>query len=95
VFGGNGGVEIDTWVTVDGDCLLGCEVVGGHAEFTFGHNGRALILTLDEQALARFAPMACAALVRWQGIAVGEEVSFRVTAPVAGISAGQVLDRQS
>ncbi|HEX3784336.1 MAG TPA: hypothetical protein VHX38_32155 [Pseudonocardiaceae bacterium] len=90
--GGNG-IAMDTWVAVEDDCRLECEVVGEHAQFTFGSSGEVLMLAVGEDSLARFVSMAEEALTRWRVIPIGAEVNFRVIAPTSGIMAGQELDR--
>lgn len=50
----NGGIVVDAWVKLDGQCEIECDVVGGEAQFSFG-SGRApgLQMIVTEAGLAK------------------------------------------
>jgi hypothetical protein len=80
----NQGIAVDSWVSVDGQCWLSCDVIGDQAQFDFGHSTGSLHLNVSEAALARLVQVATEALTRFQAIPDGEEVCFSVTAAAIG-----------
>jgi hypothetical protein len=74
-------IVLDSWVRVEGDCPLRCEVIGNDANFEFGTKISALHLTASEPALIKLVAVATEALNRLQAIPNGQEVEFVVHAP--------------
>lgn len=75
------GIGVDSWVMMDGDCAVSCEVVGDQAQFMFGHGTGSLHLIATEDALATLVGVAAEALRGFRAVPVGGEVCFAVTAP--------------
>jgi hypothetical protein len=74
-------IILDSWVRVEGDCPLSCEVIGNDANFEFGTKASALHLTASEPALIKLVAVATEALTRLQAIPNGAIVEFVVHAP--------------
>jgi hypothetical protein len=76
------GIAVDSWVVVDDDCDVQCEVNGDEAQFAFGHRTGSLNLVVSEALLGKLAHMATEAFTRLQEIPPGAESAFSVD-PVA------------
>ncbi|HEX3783200.1 MAG TPA: hypothetical protein VHX38_26330 [Pseudonocardiaceae bacterium] len=74
-------IVLDSWVRVEEDCPLTCEVIGSDANFEFGTMSGGLHLTVTEDALVTLVAVATEALTRLQAIPPGNEVEFVVHAP--------------
>lgn len=74
------GIATDSWVLINGDCVLSCEVIGDQAQFEFGHGTSALHLNTSEEGLVKLVQVATEALHRLLAIPEGEEVCFSLTA---------------
>ena len=75
------GIATDSWVLINGDCALSCEVIGDQAQFEFGHGTSSLHLNASEEGLVKLVQVATEALNRLLAIPEGEEVCFSLTAP--------------
>jgi hypothetical protein len=58
------GIALDTWVSVDGDCPVECEVSTNQVQIELGHGTGSLHLVMTEQGLARLAGAAGKALTQ-------------------------------
>lgn len=74
-------IVLDSWVRVEEDCPLSCEVLGNDANFEFGTKTSSLHLTASEPALIKLVAVATEALTRLQAIPDGQNVEFVVHAP--------------
>lgn len=77
------GISVDSWVLMEDDCPLSCDMIGDQAQFTFGHASGSLHLVATEEALEKLVRVASEALDRLRAIPEGEEVCFTVTADEA------------
>lgn len=81
------GIAVDSWVVVDDECELKCEVAGDQAQFAFGHRTGSLNLVVSPVSLAKLARMATEAFTRLEAVPVGETASFSVN-PVNPMNPG-------
>lgn len=52
------GIAVDAWVTIDRECEMDFEVVGGQAQLTLGHRAGSLQLVMDEPGLTKLVDVA-------------------------------------
>ena len=52
------GIALDAWVTIDRECDMTFEVIGGQAQLTLGHRAGSLQLVMDEAGLAKLVDVA-------------------------------------
>jgi hypothetical protein len=77
------GIAVDSWVMMEDECAVSCDMIGDQAQFTFGHGSGSLHVVATEEALAKLVRVATESLDRLRAIPDGEEVCFTVTADEA------------
>jgi hypothetical protein len=56
------GIALETWVNIDGDCPIECEMSRTDAQIALGHGTGSLHLVLSEAALSALAAVTAGAL---------------------------------
>ena len=74
------GIELESVVTVDGDCYISGSVVGDEIKFMLGPTTNGLTLYFDWQGLARFLGVAGQIVTRVHAALPGKPGDFSVSA---------------
>lgn len=77
------GIDVETIVSVDGNCRMSCRVVGDEIEFVFGRTNDGLRLAFDGHGLLRFMRLARAMVERLDGVPGEQLPDFMVSADKA------------
>lgn len=74
------GIKVDSWVKIEGNCEIVCEVVGEEAQFRFGgERSPGLDMVVTEQGLENLVQASTDALRRMRAEAAQQEQDRQLT----------------
>jgi hypothetical protein len=74
------GIDVESVVTVDGNCAVSCAVIGDEIEFILGPPTNGLVLYFNWQGLSKFLGVAGAMVTQVREAPPGKQVRVSVSA---------------